>query len=122
MYQGIIGGNLVVISDRKISDSAARSQEKLETMTRDKELAGLRVIINPEAKVISAGPSHQAFTSYLSSALWIKWEPRAFDEKLVAGRFYTAGMQNEFGQKWQYDVTFSAPIALDPEAKTVKSQ
>jgi len=37
----------------------------------------------------------------------------------VAGRFWTEGTQSEFGQQWNYDVTFSAPIDLDPKAKTV---
>jgi hypothetical protein len=113
---------VVVISDRQIAESAARDQEKLETMARNKELAGLRVVINPDAKVMSAEPLHSAFKSFIGSALWVKWEPRAYDEKQVAGRFYTEGMQNEFGQKWQYDVTFSASVMLDPEAKSPKTQ
>jgi hypothetical protein len=112
---------VVVISDRQLSVSDVRNHEKLETMARNKELAGLRVVINPDAKVISAEPLHSAFTSYVSSAMWIRWEPSAFDETQVAGRFYTEGMQNEFGQKWQYDVTFSTAISLDPDAKTVKT-
>jgi len=111
---------VVVISDRQITDAAARDREKLETMAKNKELAGLRVVINPDAKVISAEPLHSAFKSFIGSALWVKWEPSAYDEKQVAGRFFTEGMQNEFGQKWQYDVTFSAPILLDPEAKNAR--
>ena len=113
---------VVVISDRQITETASRDREKLETMAKNKELAGLRVVINPDAKVMSAAPLHSAFKSFIGSALWIKWEPSAYDEKQVAGRFFTEGLQNEFGQKWQYEVTFSAPILLDPEAKTVKSQ
>jgi hypothetical protein len=111
---------VVVISDRQITETAARDREKLETMAKNKELAGLRVVINPDAKVMSAEPLHSAFKSFIGSGLWVKWEPSAYDEKQVAGRFYTEGMQNEFGQKWQYDVSFSAPIMLDPEAKNAK--
>jgi hypothetical protein len=70
-------------------------------------------------KVESAEPLHQAFTAFISSGAFVTWEPSAFDEK-VAGRFLTGGLQEAFNQKWQYDVTFSASIELDPEAKSVE--
>jgi hypothetical protein len=113
---------VVVIADRQIPESVARDQEKLENMARNKELAALRVVINSDAKVMSAEPLHSAFTKLVSSALWIKWEPSAFDVQQIAGRFSTEKMQAEFGQKWQYDITFSAPIVLDPKAKTAPSK
>ena len=47
---------VIVISDRKISESVARNQEKLEEMARNKELVALRVVLNPDAKVMSAEP------------------------------------------------------------------
>jgi hypothetical protein len=110
---------VVVVSDRKLPEAVFRSREHLEEMTTKEGLVALRVVLNPDAKLMSAAPMHPAFKTFLGSALWAKWKPGAYDEKKVAGRFYTEGMQNEFGQKWQYDVTFSAPIRLDPTAKTV---
>ncbi len=71
---------------------------------------------------MSAEPLHPAFKNIISSAIWVKWEPNAFDEKQIAGRFSTEGMQEEFGQKWQYDIRFSTLILLDPGAKTVPAQ
>jgi hypothetical protein len=109
---------VVVISDHKLSESVARNQEKLEEMAHNKQLAGLRVVLNPDARVMSAEPLHSSFKNFVSSALWIKWKPQAFDDKQVAGRFFTDNMQEEFSQKWQYDITFSTPIILDPQAKT----
>ena len=53
---------------------------------------------------------------------FIRWNPSAYDEKRVAGRFWTDGTQNAFQQRWSYDVTFSAPITLDPEARTVPNK
>jgi hypothetical protein len=88
----------ILISDREIAEEVARDRDR----------------------VMSAEPLHQAFTTMVSSALWIRWEPSAFDEKRVAGRFHSDGLRQEFGQKWQYDITFSAPILLDPEAQTIK--
>ena len=110
----------ILISDREIAEAAARDRDRLEVLARNGELAGLLVVLNPDAKVMSAEPLHQAFTTMVSSALWIRWEPIAFDEKQVAGRFHSDGQRQEFGQKWQYDITFSAPILLDPKAQTVK--
>lgn len=110
---------VVVLSDRPVAAADAADGERLEALTKKGGLVALVVRLNPDARVMSAAPLHPAFTTYLRSAAFIRWKPTAFDEKRVAGRFWTDGVQNEFGQKWSYDVTFSAPIALDPAAKTV---
>lgn len=110
---------IVVLSDRKVSLSDARNAERLETLTRRDGLVALVVRINPDARIMSAEPLHPAFTTFISSAAFVRWKPTAYDEKRVAGRFWTEGTQNEFRQQWSYDVTFSAPISLDPAAKTV---
>ena len=110
---------IVVLSDRKLSPADARNTERLETMTRRDGLVALVVRINPDAKIMSAEPLHPAFTTFVSSAAFVRWKPSAYDEKRVAGRFWTEGAQKAFKQEWSYDVTFSAPITLDPEAKTV---
>lgn len=110
---------IVVLSDRKLSAADARNTERLETMTRRDGLVALVVRINPDAKIMSAEPLHPAFTTFVSSAAFVRWKPSAYDEKRVAGRFWTDGPQKAFKQEWSYDLTFSAPITLDPEAKTV---
>ncbi|CAG0999715.1 hypothetical protein BURK1_02771 [Burkholderiales bacterium] len=110
---------VVVLSDRKLSAAQARDVATLEAMTRRDGLAALRVVLNPDAKPMSAEPLHPAFTTFVSSALWVRFAPSAYDEKRVAGRLYTPGPQSEFGQRWSYDATFVAPIVLDPAAKTV---
>jgi len=110
---------IVVLSDRKVSLSDARNAERLETLTRRDGLVALVVRLNPDARIMSAEPLHPAFTTFISSAAFVRWKPTAYDEKRVAGRFWTEGTQNEFRQQWSYDVTFSAPISLDPAAKTV---
>lgn len=113
---------IVVLSDRKLTPAEARNVERLEDMARRDGLVALVVRINPDARIMSAEPLHPAFTTFLSSAAFVRWQPTAYDEKRVAGRFWTEGTQNEFRQQWRYDVTFSAPIALDPAAKTVPAK
>ena len=110
---------IVVLSDRKLSPADARNTERLEAMARKDGLVALVVKLNPDAKVMSAEPLHPAFTTFISSGVFVRWKPSAYDEKRVAGRFWTEGTQKEFKQEWSYDVTFSAPITLDPAAKTV---
>jgi hypothetical protein len=110
---------VVVLSDRKLAPGDARSAERLEQMTRNSGLVALIVKINPDAKVMSAQPLHPAFKTFVSSAAFVRWKPTAYDEKRVAGRLWTDGTQDAFGEQWSYDVTFSTPIALDPAAKTV---
>ena len=110
---------IVVLSDRKLSASDARDTERLESMARKDGLVALVVKLNPDARVMSAEPLHPAVTAFISSGVFVRWKPSAYDEKRVAGRFWTEGVQKEFKQEWSYDVTFAAPIALDPAAKTV---
>lgn len=110
---------VVVLSDRALAAADARDGDRLEAMARRGELAALVVRLNPDARVLSAMPLSAAFTTIIRSAAFVRWEPSAFDEKRVAGRVHTGGAQDAFRQKWSYDVTFSAPIALDPAAKTV---
>jgi hypothetical protein len=111
---------IVVLSDRKLTVSDAGNVERLEAMSRRDGLVALVVRINPDAKVMSAEPVHPAFTTFVSSAAFIRWKPSAYDEKRVAGRFWTDGEQNAFRQQWSYDITFSTPITLDPAAKTLR--
>jgi hypothetical protein len=68
-------------------------------MTRKEGLAALRVVLNPDAKVMSASPYHPAFTTLISSAAFVRWQPSAYDQNKVAGRFHTEGMQQAF-RKW----------------------
>ena len=110
---------IVVLSDRKLSAADALNTERLEAMARKDGLVALVVKLNPDAKVMSAEPLHPAFTAFVSSGLFVRWKPSAYDEKRVAGRFWTEGVQKEFKQEWSYDVTFAAPITLDPAARTV---
>lgn len=110
---------VVVVSDRPVSVADAKDASLLEAKVRRDGVAAVRVVVNPDAKIMSASPLHPAFTTFVSSALWVRFTPSAYDEKRVAGRFQTPGKQNEFKQQWSYDVTFNAPIVLDPAAKTV---
>jgi hypothetical protein len=109
---------VVVISDRKLPEKPTPTREQLEEMSKGLGLVGLRVVLNSDARVMSAEPMHPAFKTFPSSPLWIKWTPSAYEEKKIGGRFYTDKMINELEQSWQYDVTFSVPIQIDPEAQT----
>ena len=60
-----------------------------------------------------------AATLILRNTRFIQWKPSAYDEEKVAGRFWTDGEKELAGEKWSFDITFSAPIILDPNAKTV---
>jgi hypothetical protein len=110
---------IVVVSDRPVAAADARDPDRLEALARKDGLAAIAVRLNPDAKVMSAAPLHPAFTTFVRSAAFAEWTPSAYDEKRVAGRFATPGPQSEFGQKWSYDVKFSAPIGLDAAARTV---
>jgi hypothetical protein len=61
---------------------------------------------------------HPAAKVFLVNAGETVWIPSAFAE-VVAGRIHSNGSQEAVGQRWSYDFTFAAPIALDPEARTI---
>lgn len=86
---------LVILSDRKLGAADARNIEQLETMARRDGLVALVVRLNPDAHIMSAEPLHPAFTTLVSSAAFIRWQPTAYDEKRIAGRFRAGGTQNE---------------------------
>jgi hypothetical protein len=108
----------IVLSDRELSPADRRDDDRLMTLTHDDGLVALVVVLDPDARPKSATPYHPAFTAIISSGALGQWEPSAYDDN-VAGRFHTDGPQEAFNQAWEYDVTFSAPIELDPEAQTV---
>lgn len=108
----------VVLADRELSPTDRLDDDRLMQLTHDEGLAALVVVLDPDARAKSATPYHPAFTAIISSGASIHWEPSAYDDN-VAGRFSTDGPQEAFNQRWEYDVTFSAPIELDPEAQTV---
>jgi hypothetical protein len=110
---------VIVLSDRRLAPADTRDGDRLEPMARKGEVAALVVRQNPDAKVSSAAPLHRAFTTFIRAAAFVHREPSAFDEKRVAGRLHTSGTQDAFRQKWGYDVTFSAPVALDPAAQAL---
>jgi hypothetical protein len=113
---------VVVLSDRPVAPQDARDVERLERRMRAEGVAALVVRIDPDAKVKSASPLHPALKTILSSAAFVRWTPSAYDEKRIAGRLWTDGAQQAFGQTWSYDLTFTAPILLDPAAKTVPAK
>ena len=110
---------LLVLSDRPVNRELAMSTEKLEEMVKSSGLTGLVVLIDPDAKILRAEPLHPSFRAFISSGTFVQWKPSTYDESKIAGRIFTDGEKEMIGQKWSYDLTFSAPISLDPEAKTV---
>ena len=81
-------------------------------------LAGIRLLLDPDCKPRGLATYHPSFTVFLDGAGEHRWQPSAFDER-VAGRLATPGRQEALGQRWEFDVEFSALIQLDPEATTV---
>lgn len=110
---------IVILSDRALPPEAGRHTEILEDLMLNQKLAALRVVIDAEGKVKSAAPYHPSFKNFIQSGAFVKWKPSTYDVRTIAGRVFTDGQQQFAGQRWSYDLTFSAPIALHPAARTV---
>ena len=109
---------VVLLANQPVSREVALSDEKLAELTKKGGFVALRVKIDPDAKIKSAAPYHAAFKNFISSGAYATFKPTAYDEKRVAGSFTTNGEQEFMGDKWKYDLTFSASIVLDPAAKS----
>ena len=107
-----------MITSRPITAKQARDREELERLAFKEGMAGIRLVLDPDCKPKALAPLHPGFTVFLDGAGEHRWQPSAFDER-VAGRLSTPGGQEAMGQRWQYDVEFSAPVELDPDATTV---
>ena len=115
-----------------MNDEIAALREKYETTAqplRDAITARIdglqmwaeanRASLTRDGKVKSAAPYHPAFKSFIQSGAFVKWKPSTYDVQTIAGRVFTDGQQQFAGQRWSYDLTFSAPITLHPAARTV---
>ena len=109
---------LVVLTSRPITAEQALDREELERLSFKEGLAGIRLLLDPDCTPRGLATYHPSFTVFLDGAGEHRWQPSAFDER-VAGRLSTPGRQEALGQKWEFDVEFSALIQLDPEATTV---
>jgi hypothetical protein len=109
---------VVLLSDRRLPRAAALSPAILEELMLKNGLVALRLVLDPDGQVKSAAPYHPAFKNFIQSGTFMKWKPTTYNVNKVAGRVYTNGEQQFAGQHWNYDITFSAPIELDPAAKT----
>ena len=87
-----------------------------------RKLAALRVLLIPDCKVLSAASYSPAMRNSVSSGAFIQWKSSAYDDEKVAGRFWTDGEKELAGEKWSFDITFSAPVMLDPQARTVPGE
>jgi hypothetical protein len=89
-------------------------------MARKDGLVRARRQAQPDAKVMSAEPLHPAFTAFISfggvRALEAQRLRREARRRPLLDR---EACRRSFKQEWSYDVTFSAPITLDPAAKTM---
>jgi len=113
---------VVLLSDRKLPREVVLNTEALQDMMLKDRLVALRVVLDPDGKIKNAAPYHPAFKNFIQSSLFVKWKPTAYKVEKIAGRIHTDGEQQFAGQRWSYDATFSTPIALDPEAKTIKKK
>lgn len=105
---------LVLLTDREITEEQAKSQETLERLSFKEGLSGIRLLLDPDCKVKQIGPYHPTFKVFVVNHSLPEWSPSAYDET-VAGKLRQE-RQSDYGQTWEYDLTFDVPIIADPEA------
>jgi hypothetical protein len=108
---------LVILSDVPIPDAALDDEFARHKMAADGKLHAVEVTLNSEKEPISGGLLHEAFAStqgYVSVAGMHRFEPTAFDGKIVAGKLWMEQPNEFMDKKFQYAATFRAEVWRKP--------
>lgn len=104
---------VMIVSDQELPAAALKDEDKLRDLSTQGKFNGVRVVVHQDRRVMSAEPFHPALTTYFSTALFVRWEATEFGEDGITAHLYTPdGEQNEFSQRWSYDIHYSTPVEV----------
>ena len=83
------------------------------------KLHGIEVVLDAKGEPMSGFLFLDAFNSMVSAAGMHRFERKAIERKLIAGRLFTEQPSTFSGIEWQYDVTFSAEIVRPPTKEEI---
>lgn len=109
---------VVLLSDRKIADTALGRSMELNDLARDGKFTGVQVEITPEGKIAIGKIYSSAFPGgWLSASGMHQLQTKQFTATLIEGRLFmntpdTWGPPNSAGIKYFYSAAFKTDIQL----------
>ena len=109
----------VLITDVPVDEKVRGDVFALSRLAESGKLHGLEVVVDAKGEPMSGFLFLDAFDSMVSAAGMHKFERKALERTLVAGRMFTGGPSTFSGITWEYDVTFSTEIVRPPTKEEI---
>lgn len=107
---------LVILSDRPIPEKAVYDEFEMMRVADDLQWTGVALQVTGDMSVVSGmfySPAFEKMTSFSATGMH-KVEAKAWAKDRVSGRAYMEAENEFFGNTYQYDATFDAPVIVDP--------
>ena len=109
----------VLLTDVPVDEKVRGDVFALSRLADSGKLQGLEVVVDEKGQPMSGFLFLDAFDSMVSAAGMHKFERKALERTLIAGRMFTQGPSTFSGITWEYDVTFSAEIVRPPTKEEI---
>jgi hypothetical protein len=107
----------LLLTDVPVAEPLRGDVFALSRLARGGQLHGIEVVLDAKGEPMSGFLFLDAFDGMVSAAGMHRFEQKALERSLIAGRLFTDGSRTFSGVTWAYDVTFSSAIARPPTAE-----
>ena len=107
----------VLLTDVPVAEPVRRDVFALSRLARSGQLHGIEVVLNATGEPMGGFLFLGAFDGMVSVSGVHRFQQKALERSLVSGRMFSDGPRTFSGVTWEYDLTFSAPIARPPTAE-----
>ena len=109
----------VLLTDVPVDEKVRGDVFALSRLADSGKLHGVEVVVDAKGEPMSGFLFLDAFDSMVSAAGMHKFERKALERTLIAGRMFTQSPSTFSGITWEYDVTFSAGIVRPPTKEEI---
>ena len=107
----------VLLTDVQVAEAQRNDVIALSRLARAGQLRGVEVVIDAKGEPMSGFLFLDAFDGMVSVSGMHRFERKALEHSLIAGRLFTDGPRTFSGITWAYDATFSSAIVRPPTAE-----
>ena len=109
----------VLLTDVPVEEKIRGDVFALSRLADSGKLHGLEVVVDAKGEPMSGFLFLNVFDSMVSVAGMHKFERKALERTVIAGRMFTDGPRTFSGVTWEYDVTFSTEIVRPPTKEEI---
>jgi hypothetical protein len=106
---------VVLMTGEPVDPPAGCGSDELQRLAASGGLAGVRVTFDVRGKPFHGTVYHGSLSAgFVPAGFDHRFEPKAFDERHVAGRLHMADEGEFAGDRFRYDATFAVELIPDP--------